>query len=607
MKIDIDSNKEILRNSMPQLYEEIKRVSVNKDEVRMGKARKTDAWILEKNQDGRWVSLYSKFNPHEESEKWAESVQGNPKHIVLFGFGLGYHFEALAIQFPHARFHIVEPDPQLFLLYLEKEGISQQFLSKIEHFIPSNQVEDYKAFFQTIIHYLNDEWAFLSLPKFEKAYPNDFKNYKEAFVNKKKHYKDTALSLHSFEKIWNFNALKNLPQVHESPCIFDFKDQFQEKTVILTASGPSLNDAIPFIKRMQSERKAIIIAAGTSINGLLNKKVQPDLFVSYDPFINNYKALQNVLDAEIPFVFGSTIHPDIPSEYKGAKAYMTTSPDHIARYFNPNLTNERIVQDGPTITAVALDLLNKLGVETVYMAGQDLCFINEKTGAEGVYFYNKEGNATKRQLKNKEYVENNNGEMVLTNQSFLRMKTSIENLMNQINDKMSVYSLSLYGAKIKGVPYRSLEETEAKLLSESRVEFECSWTGTENPETIHNAMNDIEKEIENFSDIKDALERQLERFHTATDNQKAKWQMKIDKSLDRLTLSTGYKEIVYPLVTNRINYMVRLKSNADFSRTEGLVHYYEKGVRPLVDELTYVLDRYNEILSNHTKNQVEMT
>lgn len=605
MKTETQPNMAILREQLPHLYEQIKEISANEQEVRVKKAKNTDALILEKRKAGRWISLYSKFNPLEESKMWVDSVDGTPKHIVMFGFGLGYHFEALVDRFPRARFHIVEPDLQLFLRYIEEKGVSPRLFSKVEDFILSDRPEDYRAFCQAIIHFIDESWAFLSLPKFERAYSETFETYTKAFVKSKDDYTEQLLSLHTFEKIWNFNALKNLSQVYQSPNIFDYKDQFEGKTVILTASGPSLNDAIPFIRRIQQNKKAIVVAAGTSINGLINKGVRPDLFVSYDPYIANYKALQNVLDAGIPFVFGSTIYPGIPAEYKGPKAHMVTSPDKLAGFLNPALNPKHVIQDGPTITAVTLDLLNKLGVATVYLVGQDLCFINGKTGAEGVYVNNKEGHVDEAHLKNKECVENNNGELASTNLSFLKMKAFIENLIEKMDNKMSMYSSSLHGAKIQGMPYCSMEEAEAKLAANPIVEVNLLWEESDCENEWEGAVNKINEEIVFFSEVKEALERQLQRFRSSTALQKTKWQVKIDKSLDRLTHRTGYQTVIYPLVMNRINYLVRLKSNAEFSDMEQVDRYFEKGVLPLIEELTIVLNEYQSILCDYDAGQVK--
>ncbi|HEU5140607.1 MAG TPA: 6-hydroxymethylpterin diphosphokinase MptE-like protein [Bacillales bacterium] len=596
MEIEIQSNRAVLQDRLPQVYEQIKHVHRDEQEIRAVKARKVDAWILEKKADPHWASLYSKFNPFEESEMWAASINGDPKHIVLFGFGMGYHFDALIRRFPHALFHIIEPDPQLLLSCIENREVPSEWVTNIEHFIVSDRHEDYEAFFQAIIHFIDEGWTFLSLPKFEKGYDQEFRAYEKAFSKIKKNYSDRAKAFVSFEKVWNFNALKNLPHVYGSPNIFDHRNLFKGKTVILTASGPSLNDALPLIRKVQREKKAIVIAAGTSVNGLLNKGIKPDFFVSYDPKVD-YRAYKEVLDKQIPFIFGSTVCPGIPSEYEGPMAHMKTFQDKLTHFFEPDQDVNRMVIDAPTITAVTLDLLNKLGVETVYMAGQDLCFINEKTGAEGVYFYNKEGNVTAQQRTGKEYVENNNGEMAETNPSFLSMKRSIEALIGKMDGHMGVYSLSLYGAKIKGMPYVDINEAETKLENGQSVELNFSWNKPDRSSEVDQVVKKLKDEIGYFSDVKGALERQLEKFQSASPKQKDKWQIKVDHSLDRLTHHNGYEEIIYPLVVNRINYMVRLKSNAEFSDPKQVKHYYDKGVRPLTKELAMVLEEYQSILS----------
>ncbi|HET7657483.1 MAG TPA: 6-hydroxymethylpterin diphosphokinase MptE-like protein [Bacillales bacterium] len=600
MDTTVQNNEQLLKKQLPWLYEQIEDVHLDERSVRVNKARKTNHLILEKCEGDGWISLYSKFDPMDESEKWALSINGNPKNIVMFGFGLGYHFDFLAKRFPDACFHIIEPDVQLTLHYINERKISNGFLSRIENFLISDCSDDYKVFFQTIMHFIDENWLFLSLPKFEKVYSSLFDDYTNAFLECKKNYTDHMISSLSFEKIWNFNVLQNFPQLFQTPSVFDFQDQFIGKTVILTASGPSLNEAIPFIKKAKERQNAIIVAAGTSLNGLLNKGIRPDFFVSYDPFLANYEALKNVLDEEIPFVFGSTIYPAIPAEYKGPKAYLTTTQDKILRYVNPEAEAIPVVNDAPTITGVAMDLLYKLGVGKVYLAGQDLCYINNKTGAEGVYLHNKEGNVDVENIEKETFVENNNGEQSLTSSSFLKMKNCIEAIVGQMDGEIEIYSMSLYGAKIKGIRYRSIHEAETDINEDTVVSIRFEQKGLDE-DAMNRALEKFNQEISSLLKIKDSLVRQLERFQTATAKQKGKWRAKVDQSLDRLTHHSGYREIIYPTVANRINYMVRLKNNADFDDASQIIRYFEEGVRPLLDELTSVLEEYQSILSGYNK------
>lgn len=598
MEITVKQNKQLLKKRLPWLYEQIKDILINESSVRLKKAKKSERPILEKFDGSKWLSLYSKFDPIEESEKWAQSIKGDPKNIVMFGFGLGYHFDFLVERFPNARFHIIEPDAQLVLHYINEKEIPDRFFSQIENFFVSDHSDDFKAFFQAIMHFIDENWLFLSLPKFERAFSKVYNDYTEAFLECKKSYTDQLASMVSFEKIWNFNVLQNFSQLFQSPSVFDFRDQFEGKTAILTASGPSLNEAIPFIEQVRKQKNAIIVAAGTSVNGLLNKGIQPDFFVSYDPFLANYEALKTILDEKIPFVFGSTIYPAIPAEYNGPKAYITTTQDKILRHVHPEAERIPVIKDAPTITGVALDLLYQLGVSKVYMAGQDLCYINNKTGADGVYVQNKEGKASLESLEKKIFVENNKGDSSLTSPSFLTMKKNIEAIVGQMNGAMEIYSMSLYGAKIEGIQYRSIKEAEPDIEENSAVAIHFPKQELDEASML-NALIRFSHEITSLLEIKDALGRQLERFQTASENQKEKWRTKVDKSLDRLTHHSGYREIIYPTITNRINYMVRLKNNADFKDRNEVIRYFEEGVKPLLKELTKVLDEYHSILSSY--------
>lgn len=591
-----EKNMNNIKKYWPNIYNQIKDIILNEDLYRLSSAKNVGAPIVEVKVNERWNPLYSKYNPYEEAENWAQSIDSNPKHIILFSFGLGYHYLALKTKFPQVRFHIIEPEPQLFLLYSASFNIETDHFNNVDHFLIPKCQEDFQKLSDEIVRLVDESWLFLSPPKFQKAFLDSYRLFEAAFKKSKEQILNVAVSQRLFQKTWNFNALRNLPKIHQTPNIFNYKEQFQGKTVILTASGPSLNETVPFIKHIQKMKKAMIIAAGTSVNALLAKEIEPDLLVSYDPMIANYNALQGVLNKDIPLVFGSTIFPQIIDEYKGPLANMITSQDMITKYRDPELEKEQIIQDAPTITAVAIDLLNKLGVKEVYLAGQDLCFIDEKVGAEGVYYYNKNGKLDDQQLKHKDYVENNNGESALTNQSFLIMKDFIENVIGNMDGKMTVHSLSLYGAKINGMPYCSIKEAEEKISQQHPIDVDFSFNTNVTENHLLEDFRKINEEVNFYTEIYQTLQRQIIKYHSASPNQKGKWISKIDQSFGHIALRPSFQQIIYPIVANRINLMFRMKNNLNLNNDRERDDYYNNGLFPLVEELKVGLDEYNKIL-----------
>jgi hypothetical protein len=590
-----------IKNGLPHVHEQIKDIIVCEEEIRLSVAKNIDVPNVERFVGGKWNSLYSKFNPLDEAEKWASSIEGTPKHIILFGFGLGYHYQALKRKFSKATFHIVEPDPQLFLLYVTLLGGSlKKALHNVEHFLLSGDKVKYHTFFENMMNFINEDWLILSVPKHGRIYQDDFQNYLTAFKKAKEKYKKQMYAQYSFEKVWNVNVLKNLPYIYKTPNIFEYQNNFEGKSVIVTASGPSLDDSIPFLQQMKASKKVIIVAAGTSVNALVSKGVEPDLFVSYDPFEANYKNLKGSLHGTIPFVFGSTIYSDIPSEYKGPMAHMIISQDTIMHYLDSSIRKDKIIDDAPTITAVTLDLLYKLKVKDIYLVGQDLCFINNKSQAENVYVLNKKGEILKSQLKGKQYVENNAGLQAETNQSFLNMKEFIEEKVEGYKG-IKIYTLSLYGAKLNGIDFCSYDDISKRIDKNKEINLTNFLPIEADTKKLLSDIRNIKEQIYFFKAIAETLHRQYIRFQQATNSQKEKWRNKVDSTLDRLINHFSYSYLIYPFIVNRVNYMMRLRTNLEFTSIVVVEEYYKRGLLPFINELELTLRMYDEILINPLK------
>jgi hypothetical protein len=588
-----------IKNDLPHVYEQIKDIKVCAEEIRITQAKNIDLPIVERFKEGRWNSLYSKYNPVDEAEKWANSIEGTPKHIILFGFGLGYHYEALKKKFPKVIFHVIEPDPQMFLLYSSiVEGSLKNKVSNIEHFLLSQDKNKFYLFFEKMIEMIDESWLVLSVPKYQRNYEDSYKNNVDAFKKAKDEFRKKMFSFHWFEKMWNVNVLKNLPYIYQTPSIFEYQHIFEGRSVIVTASGPSLNEAIPFLQRMKDSKKAIIVAAGTSMNALLNKGIEPDLFVSYDPLESNYLVLKDSLNSNVPFVFGSTIQTLIPATYQGPMAHMTISQDTIRRYLDPSLRRDQIVDDAPTITAVTMDMLYKLKVKDVYLVGQDLCFFGDRYQAEAVYPENKDGRLHEVHLAGRQFVENNAGQRAETNRSFMLMKEFIEEKVKDFKE-IDIYTLSLYGAKINGIGYCSYEVATQKLdqnpTDTDTIDF-LQKTG--DYEKLDSGVLLIKEQIDIYKHVCETLHRQYDRFNKASDKQKEKWRNKIDQTLSRLTNDSAYAYLLYPFIVNRVNYMLRLRNNSDFTSIEAVKQYYQKGLQPFLDELEVTLRMYKEVLGD---------
>lgn len=507
--------------------------------------------------------LHSRYNPLREAEMWAKNQDlDGLAHVALFGLGLGYHVEALLSREPELQLYIYEPDIEVFLATLEHRDWTAFPWERI-FLILEDGSGQYNAFIQHVLKLAKSGWGFLSVPSFERCFAARFLEFKENLSKMKTAYLDSLKVNIVFEKEWTVNALMNMPYILQCESIFSYKDAFQGRTVVMTASGPSLTEAVPFLQEIKEKRRAMIIAAGTSVNGLLKQGLMPDFFVSYDPFPGNYKALQPALPEGVPFIFGSTINNDVVKNHVGPKAHFILGQDTLFDFLRGGLNPYEVVSDAPSIAVVTLQLLDKLGVKEVILAGQDLAFPGGRYYAQGVGVARTESVRDEDKVDAFE-VEANDGEMVLTNKSLDRMRESMQSTIKQTNIT-KIVNTSLKGAKISGTVFCSWPQIIDELSGKqpySPISLKQQGTA-KSLRAVRRRINSILSDIE-MDFIKVAQE--VESF-TAQDVSEERQEViydRISRRLAHLTSSREYAAFIVPMIRNE-NHLLH-KALADLPR-----------------------------------------
>ena len=562
-------------------------------------ARVGGMFYLESVDEGNFL-LHSRFNPVREAEMWASKQDlDGITHVVLFGLGLGYHAEALLQRKPELQLYIYEPDMEVFLTSLEYKDWST-FPWERSYVILEDCSGRYNTFIDHVLTLVKSGWGFLSIPSFERCFSQRFAEFKDNLSKKKTDYLHSLKTTIVFEKEWTVNALKNLPYILQCESIFSYKDQFEGKTVVMTASGPSLTAAIPFLREIKEKRKALLVAAGTSINGLLKHDLLPDFFVSYDPFPINYKALQPALSQGVPLVFGSTIKNDVVKNHVGPKAYFILSQDTLFSFLKGGLDPFEVVSDAPSVAVVTLQLLDKLGVKEVILAGQDLSFQGDRYYAEGIGVAREE-NVREEDKADAFEVEANNGEMVLTNKSFNRMRESMESVIKQTN-LTRIVNTSPTGAKIAGTVYMDWPQ----VIDELSAAQNCRGISFKQHDAknslrsvrrrINAVLNDIEIGFQNvIKEIRKLLSEDLdeEKGEVIYD--------RLSRYLSHLTRSREYAAFIEPMVRNEDHLLGKAvidlpKMNWDEKKTfisKDLMMYL-RGVELSINKLKEVMGSWGE-------------
>lgn len=544
-------NIDFLRENCPQVWEQLKEKNGGSAYTVLPAKEKGQYCIEARKKDGGSLLLHSRYNPVREADMWA-AKQGlsGVRHVVLYGFGLGYHVEALLEIHPELSFYIYEPDVEIFLSTLEYRDWSTFPWERV--FIVFEDGNDRRRMFvEHVINLAKSGWAFLTIPAFERCFSERLGELGESLKNARQSYVENLLTNVAFEKEWTVNALKNLPYLWRCEYVFHYKEYFRGRTAVMTASGPSLTEAVPYLKKIKENGQALLVAAGTSVNGLLKHDLVPDMFVSYDPFPANYQALKPALSQGIPLVFGSTINNDVVKNHIGPKAYFILSQDTVFNYLRGALDQNEVIEDAPSIAVVTIRLLDKLGVKEVILAGQDLAFTGDRYYADGVGVVRSESVSDEEKEAAVE-VESNSGGKVLTNKSFVKMKQSLEQAI-RLSRFERVINTAPHGARIAGTSFLQWSDVMVQIANckcgDLPVFKESVAAGglRKLKRTVTGILADIE---DGFMSVLKKVDEFLNLDKSAAEQRKERIFEDISRSVETLTSKREYAAFISPMIRN---------------------------------------------------------
>jgi hypothetical protein len=115
------------------------------------------------------------------------------------------------------------------------------------------------------------------------------------------------------------NAVANLPSLFAGTPMKNLKGKFRGVPAVCVAAGPSLDDAIPELKKIQ--KQFLIIACDSSVNALLKADIRPHIVVTVDIFETNIEKLKPHFEElnEAILIYSIESNPDNVRLFLGQK------------------------------------------------------------------------------------------------------------------------------------------------------------------------------------------------------------------------------------------------------------------------------------------------
>lgn len=248
------------------------------------------------------------------------------------------------------------------------------------------------------------------------------------------------------------NCFRNLRR-HEHYLFWDKVVLERETPVIVVASGPSVDNAIDFIRA--NKDVAVLVTCGTGLGALLGYGISPDFHVDTENTPGPKEILTGLAKdhdlSGICFVGCNTVDPGVPELFGRRIMYFRDSVSS-SLFFGRFIPE--IYLAAPTVSNAALRVMLGLGFREFYLVGVDLGSRDpgRHHSEKSIYLADKDFLEThpEHQAASKYGLKNfgNFGGTVYTNGSFLYASIFMANLLAGY-EAARVYNLS-DGLRIKG-------------------------------------------------------------------------------------------------------------------------------------------------------------
>ncbi|CAM2881900.1 motility associated factor glycosyltransferase family protein [Clostridium sporogenes] len=363
---------------------------------------------------------------------------------MVYGIALGYHIQALLNRVSDdTTIHIFDVDKDIY-------NIGKNY-GAYKNFIKDLRVKLYigvsDKFFNNLKLRLQEVDDILIYTPSLKILPEEYLSIKTIFKN----FKMAKIGINKFRDIMKENYNYNLKEVHFTMRNFYSTYNLKDEKIIIAASGPSLDENIKELKRLQ-EDNIKIFCVGSALRTLISNRIKPYIICIIDPSKLVYNQIKGFENLDVPLCFLKTASRWAVSKYNGPK-YMF--------YNDENDIDDIIINTGKTVAIPTIDIAVKGGAKEIILVGQDLAFINNKSHTDYINESYRDANIT-NEVKGDKFlykkVKGVKGDILYTKSEYLNFKHFIE-LEIENNPKVNFINCSS-GAKIKGTRYMNLEEID---------------------------------------------------------------------------------------------------------------------------------------------------
>ncbi len=307
--------------------------------------------------------IHSSYNPEKEAQRFVKNLPDDKEIFCVLGLGFGYHIKAL-IENTKAEIIIIEPDPGVYKAAFENVDLS--FLKKVKLY-----TGDMRDLYTFLMKNIDEEKAskthILKLNSLVNLLPYQYQEAADIINTVLSNKIQSFLTVLGFGYRWVNNALKNILAFKKS----NTPEKCKDYPVFIIASGPGLDEAMPYIELMK--RKGLVICVSHSFNALLKSGVKPHVVIAIDAGFGITKHFTNLDKSafkDVLLITTLSVYPLVVKLWQGEIAVVNIDMP----FERECLPDALLLPVAGTVSATAFLLSRYLSKSPVYFSGLDLAF-----------------------------------------------------------------------------------------------------------------------------------------------------------------------------------------------------------------------------------------
>ncbi len=509
----------------------------------------------EKGDRAQAVSLFMKRFPKLTFLTWGAQEEGAVfEEVAPFSLGKAEAVFVYGLGNGGPYFQLVDwlhEDPKRKLIFLEEDGGKiSRFLSYADSLpiIRDLQVEICHVPTENDLETVAAQFPFHRLEMVAVVSKN-----KKSFRLKRIAFLRKATLAHALyiDRLHGEQPLRNILQnrVHLAHSFYAnrLKESFCNIPAIVCGAGPSLNEAIPLLKKYAG--KALIIAGGSTLAALSSAGVPIHFGMVIDPNLEEYRRMKNSFAFETPMIYSTRVHPSIFQTTGGPFGYMRSGIGGILEVWweealglEEPLIGQELSSEAMSVTTICTAFAHYLGCNPILLSGVDLAYTDDKRYAEGVLFeqdpsfsfFDEEKSSSDRIVKRK----NGLGVPVNTAIRWVIEGAVLANFARKHRKTLWI-NTSLKGLKIAHMKTMSLEEA-GRYLSKS---FDIKRRVDEAIEKVSMPAHTQERVEEKTRELFESLERMEKQLAVLIGREKGSTALAEIELLDEIAYAVLFSDV----------------------------------------------------------------